>query len=730
MSINVYPVIHSKDHCEDYKVKINGREVALNTARVSAVPHNRRWPGHQRDINQTELVNFLSLQLNQEAVFEITPQKPFEKVVIRPLSLGIQPIIQNGTIKFTLKKAQYFTVEAYGRHHALHVFADPVSNYDIDITDKSVIYYGKGEHDAGFINLESNQTLFIDEGAVVYGCVRATDAKNIKIIGRGILDNSKNKEQILFEQNASNNHEAIKNAVREHTIQIKYCTDITIEGITIRDSLCYNIRPTACKNLHISNVKIIGCWRYNSDGIDMHNCENVLIENCFIRTFDDCICVKGFDCYFEGDVDAAVKAAMYRGGKAYDVFKNVRVRNCVLWNDWNKCLEIGAETRAEEMCDIIFEDCDIIHVTGTVLDCYNVDYADVHDVVYRNIRIEYDDVIPAPLYQETDEQVYYNKNVDYAPALIKVVSDFQHEYSAKGERRGINRDITFENIYLYSRQKPKCVFKGYSEQYCTKNITVKNLYWNNTPVESFDDGNWDVRDFAYDIKFESAFAQLDKNTVDASNQLKQSGPVRVINPEGKGKRVLLVGNSITLHGIAPKIGWYGEWGMAASSEQNDYVHQLIKNVKNDNNDAVFCICQVSAWEQKYKNGSEQLSRYQSARDFNADIIVARFSENCPKTEFDNDCFKNATTELLNYLDPEQKAKVIITTSFWHHPADTAIVELANDNAWPLVTLGDLGEQDKMKAIGLFEHSGVANHPGDLGMKAIADRILTELKKLL
>ena len=55
----------------------------------------------------------------------------------------------------------------------------------------------------------------------------------------------------------------------------------------------------------------------------MHNCEDVLIENCFLRTFDDSICVKGFDCFYEDDVEKAVNEAMYRNGKSYDVFKNV-----------------------------------------------------------------------------------------------------------------------------------------------------------------------------------------------------------------------------------------------------------------------------------------------------------------------------------------------------------------------------------------------------------------------
>ena len=486
MSVQIYPVSGKELRHDGYEVKVNGKPVALDAARVSAIPFNRRWPGHQRTMDQTEMINFLSLATDEPVTFEIMPKAPFETVEIRPASLGITPEIEGGVIRFTLEKPAYFTVEPYGRQNALHIFADPLPCYDVDPADKNVIYFGPGIHEPGQIELKSNQTLFLDEGAVVYACVSAKDATNIRILGRGILDNSHNHEKILFEveedPEALARHEAIRNAKRQYTVELEYCENIRIDGITIRDSLVYNIRPVACRDVKISHAKVIGCWRYNSDGFDMHNCENVTIENCFLRTYDDCICVKGFDCYYTGDIAQMVREAMQRNGRVYDTFRHVRVRNCVLWNDWGKCLEIGAETKAEEMCDVIFEDCDVIHTTHTVLDCMNVDYADVHDITWRNIRIQWDDVNPQPMYQTLDSTPYCPTDPDYAPYVIVAQVVYHHEYSAGSTRQGKNRNLVFENIQLTGRQQVRFKFEGFDAAHQTRDVVVRNFTVNGKPL--------------------------------------------------------------------------------------------------------------------------------------------------------------------------------------------------------------------------------------------------------
>ena len=227
-----------------------------------------------------------------------------------------------------------------------------------------------------------------------------------------------------------------------------------------------------------------------------------------------------------------------------------------------------------------------------------------------------------------------------------------------------------------------------------------------------------------------SFEQLSKNTVAAYGQLKDSECVRFINPKGKGKRIMFLGNSITFHSISEEIGWLGEWGMAASAKDKDYVHLLMSAINSTADDTAFCVCQVSSWECNYHKGIDAYKPFYDAFSFNPDIIVARFIENCSGENFDNVLYKSALKNLLSELSNGNTTKVILTTGFWHHPGDNAIREAAEEWNYPLIELGDLGELDEMKAVGFFSHSGVANHPGDLGMITIADRIFTVLKNYL
>ncbi len=220
------------------------------------------------------------------------------------------------------------------------------------------------------------------------------------------------------------------------------------------------------------------------------------------------------------------------------------------------------------------------------------------------------------------------------------------------------------------------------------------------------------------------YEQINKNSVESSNQLMKNEYVKIHNSEKNGVRVMFAGNSITLHGIKEDIGWMNEWGMAASEKEKDYVHLVMKKILQKDAEASFCICQVAEWERNYKTGRDTLGLYSIARDYGADIIIARFVENCPWSEdFDADIFKKEYIKLIDYLNSTGKAKIILTSSFWKHPANAVIEEIAEEKGFPYAELSDLGECEDMKAIGLFEHEGVANHPGDKGMEAIAERIL-------
>ena len=211
-----------------------------------------------------------------------------------------------------------------------------------------------------------------------------------------------------------------------------------------------------------------------------------------------------------------------------------------------------------------------------------------------------------------------------------------------------------------------------------------------------------------------------KNTVSAANQLSSSSVS--FHKEGGILKVLFVGNSITRHGPKAEIGWHGDWGIAASSIDKDYVHRLVTMLNEKYGKVDFCIAQLADWERGYLNGSEILQKqYSSVRDFGADLVVIRIGENMPKGSAP-DC-KPQFAEMIRYFVTKETTRVIVTDSFWRNDArDKMILEIANENGYTFCHIGDLEQDPSTMAIGQFEHHGVSVHPSDYGMEQIANRL--------
>jgi len=79
--------------------------------------------------------------------------------------------------------------------------------------------------------------------------------------------------------------------LRPLMIQPYRCKNILIDSVTVRNGPFWHIHPVLSSNITVSNVTIIGHGP-NNDGCNPESCEDVLIENTYFDTGDDCIAIK------------------------------------------------------------------------------------------------------------------------------------------------------------------------------------------------------------------------------------------------------------------------------------------------------------------------------------------------------------------------------------------------------------------------------------------------------
>ncbi len=116
--------------------------------------------------------------------------------------------------------------------------------------------------------------------------------EDVKIIGPGVLDGQGNVGDWWV------NPKLKRVAFRPRTLYLKDCKDVTMQGVTVRNSPAWNLHPTFSENLNFLNIRIEAPANSpNTDGFDPESCKHVRMLGTVFSVGDDCIALKAGKIY-------------------------------------------------------------------------------------------------------------------------------------------------------------------------------------------------------------------------------------------------------------------------------------------------------------------------------------------------------------------------------------------------------------------------------------------------
>lgn len=429
--LTVYQGPELLDSSSKLKAYVDDTELFVYDTRVN---HNRIFSfSYSKALGQVVTFDFDG---KVHMKVEISAATALTDVVVRPLSYDVKTTVNGNVIEFDLNYCANYTLEyndgtvTDAADNALHIFANPIEQNPItaDNVPNDTIYIGPGVYAAGAIPMKSNQTLYLAGGAYVYGQIRAENLENITIRGRGILDGE------IYDRKAA--------AEFTLPIELRFCDNIKIEGISILDPAGWAVTLYHSKNIEIDNLKIITA-RGNGDGISVQSCENVNVNGGFVRTFDDSLVVKNTD---RGDTS------------------NITFDNVVVWTDLAQSMEVGFETNGASMKDITFKNITVLHnYHKAAMSIHNSDDANISNVTFQSITVE------------DARMLGDNQNDGLNDYLIDMTIAYNAEWS-KTDTRGTIKDVKFENIkVLEMADSIMCRINGEGPNNLIENVSIAGV---------------------------------------------------------------------------------------------------------------------------------------------------------------------------------------------------------------------------------------------------------------
>ena len=310
------------------------------------------------------------------------------------------------------------------------------------------VYFPQGDYLSGGIQLKSNVTLYLENGATLWAStnkldykpvapprphwhahlIKADSVEHIAITGHGVINGQGYDD--------TNRRAGPRKKFPTFRIGILYftnCKHVAIRDITIMYSETWTVHLWRCEKVFIDGVTIFNnYWRGTTDGIDPSSCRDVHISNCHIVAGDDAICLKTSKDYpcenvvITNCILESVSCALKLGGVSSGGYRNVHVSNCVVRNS---TVGIGL---------------------------YIKDGGTSERITFSNISIE---TLRDP------SHIADHLRYSIQPILVDVLKARDGSY-------GVIRDITFRDIFITSDNGS--IFQGVPES-PIENLTLQNV---------------------------------------------------------------------------------------------------------------------------------------------------------------------------------------------------------------------------------------------------------------
>ncbi|MFC2451377.1 MAG: glycoside hydrolase family 28 protein [Tannerella forsythia] len=235
------------------------------------------------------------------------------------------------------------------------------------------LVFSVGRYLTGTIYLKSNVTLHLKEGAVLLGStnpldydigenwnwtalVVAHEQHHIGITGQGVIDGRGYEV-------ANNLISLINNGIfedallldrprefrRPQNIYFKRCRDIHIQGILLKDPASWNQQYEQCRNMLVEEITTDSKAYWNNDGIDIVDCDSVIIRNSYFDAADDGICLKSHsadhECsniYIYNNTVRTSASGIKFGTVSAGGFRNIRIVKNTVFNTYRSAITFAS----------------------------------------------------------------------------------------------------------------------------------------------------------------------------------------------------------------------------------------------------------------------------------------------------------------------------------------------------------------------------------------------------